>query len=386
MLLNLIQKGLYLSSLFAVSLFLPIKAVGQITGITFNQANFDLDSDITTNSNWGQTDLSFIGSSDFQYFNLVVNGNWLIQDDPLLSIEGSGISQTLTFNFDLGNTIGNDVSSLDYIASLTSTPLGMQPSGTPLTSSVGDVDIITGGCLSGIAPLPLTVPQPIIGGTPVNWAYHPGMVNQDVGKNECAPGAFSNSLKWLDIENKIPETLKSIEGLKQILMTTPDGTAVPAWSKKRDALKDYVTTKYFGPGDGLFIMNDANIIDQIIAEIKHGEDVEIWGEGHAAVLTCVIKFADGRAQLCITHDTKQGMPGGTITEKAIYNPITGQFDTAATFMPVGSTIRGFISESKIPEPSTVTGLLGLGILGAGATLKRKVKRSHSTEKEPTNVG
>ncbi|MFM6408205.1 MAG: hypothetical protein ACKPGT_27555, partial [Microcystis sp.] len=87
---------------------MPIKAVGQITGITFNQANFDLDSDITTNSNWGQTDLSFIGSSDFQYFNLVVNGNWLIQDDPLLSIEGSGISQTLTFNFDLGNTIGND--------------------------------------------------------------------------------------------------------------------------------------------------------------------------------------------------------------------------------------------------------------------------------------
>jgi len=35
----------------------------------------------------------------------------------------------------------------------------------------------------------------------------------------------------------------------------------------------------------------------------------------------------------------------------------------------------------IPEPTSTLSLLSLGILGAGATLKRKVKRSHSTEKE-----
>ncbi|BBH39535.1 hypothetical protein myaer102_20670 [Microcystis viridis NIES-102] len=40
----------------------------------------------------------------------------------------------------------------------------------------------------------------------------------------------------------------------------------------------------------------------------------------------------------------------------------------------------------IPEPTSTLSLLSLGILGAGATLKRKVKRSHSTEKEPSNVG
>jgi hypothetical protein len=39
-----------------------------------------------------------------------------------------------------------------------------------------------------------------------------------------------------------------------------------------------------------------------------------------------------------------------------------------------------------PEPTSTLSILSLGILGAGATLKRKVKRSHSTEKEPTNVG
>jgi len=40
----------------------------------------------------------------------------------------------------------------------------------------------------------------------------------------------------------------------------------------------------------------------------------------------------------------------------------------------------------IPEPTSTLSLLSLGILGAGATLKRKVKRSNSLEKEPNNVG
>jgi len=41
---------------------------------------------------------------------------------------------------------------------------------------------------------------------------------------------------------------------------------------------------------------------------------------------------------------------------------------------------------EIPEPTSTLSLLSLGILVAGATLKRKVKRSHSLEKEPSNVG
>lgn len=39
-----------------------------------------------------------------------------------------------------------------------------------------------------------------------------------------------------------------------------------------------------------------------------------------------------------------------------------------------------------PEPTSTLSLLSLGILGAGATLKRKVKRSHCIEKETTKVG
>lgn len=41
---------------------------------------------------------------------------------------------------------------------------------------------------------------------------------------------------------------------------------------------------------------------------------------------------------------------------------------------------------RIPEPTSTLGLLSLGILGVGATLKRKLKRTNSIEKEPTKVG
>jgi hypothetical protein len=50
------------------------------------------------------------------------------------------------------------------------------------------------------------------------------------------------------------------------------------------------------------------------------------------------------------------------------------------------TSSGTSSIVSTPEPTSTLSLLALGILGAGATLKRKVKRSHSTEKEPSNVG
>ncbi|WP_242034649.1 PEP-CTERM sorting domain-containing protein [Microcystis flos-aquae] len=41
--------------------------------------------------------------------------------------------------------------------------------------------------------------------------------------------------------------------------------------------------------------------------------------------------------------------------------------------------------AAIPEPSSTIGLLALGIFGAGATLKRKLKPSKSSEKETTKV-
>ena len=41
---------------------------------------------------------------------------------------------------------------------------------------------------------------------------------------------------------------------------------------------------------------------------------------------------------------------------------------------------------QVPEPTSILGLFSLGILGAGATIKRQVKRHHSIEKETTEIG
>lgn len=41
---------------------------------------------------------------------------------------------------------------------------------------------------------------------------------------------------------------------------------------------------------------------------------------------------------------------------------------------------------RTPEPTSTLGLFSLGIIGAGATIKRQVKRNHSIEKETTKIG
>jgi hypothetical protein len=45
----------------------------------------------------------------------------------------------------------------------------------------------------------------------------------------------------------------------------------------------------------------------------------------------------------------------------------------------------FVGGFQVPEPTSTLGLFSLGILGAGATIKRQVKRNHSIEKETTKI-
>jgi hypothetical protein len=66
---------------------------------------------------------------------------------------------------------------------------------------------------------------------------------------------------------------------------------------------------------------------------------------------------------------------GRFSPVAIYDVNTGVFQAT------------WEAEMRVvPEPTSIISLFSLGILGAGATIKRKVKRSHSTEKEAANVG
>ena len=106
-----------------------------------------------------------------------------------------------------------------------------------------------------------------------------------------------------------------------------------------------------------------------------------------------ISFSNGLSFGNIQIDFNDGTTAnGTFNFSAI--GLDGLWDWNSTTNYTGGTGTpspdGFdapaISVATTPEPTSTLSLLSLGILGAGVTLKRKVKRTHSTEKEPANVG
>lgn len=105
-----------------------------------------------------------------------------------------------------------------------------------------------------------------------------------------------------------------------------------------------------------------------------------------------ISFSDGLSFGDIQIDFNDGTTAnGTFNFSAI--GLEGLWDwifttdyTGATGIPTpGGFDAPAISISTVPEPSSTLSLLSLGVLGVGATLKRKIKRTNSIEKEPTKI-
>ncbi|WP_438357546.1 PEP-CTERM sorting domain-containing protein [Aphanothece sacrum] len=60
--------------------------------------------------------------------------------------------------------------------------------------------------------------------------------------------------------------------------------------------------------------------------------------------------------------------------------LSGGYAALDNFRIVASDIPGDIGDTSVPEPTSILSFLALGTLGAGASLKRKLKPSKSTEK------
>jgi len=324
--------------------------------LQFYQLDFNLDGNITDDSDWGVAELTFTGSTNILYFNVVVNGSWEVQDVPVLSVEGSGVSQTQRFWFDLGNTVGVDVTSLNYLYQITTSPLLSAPTGTSTTASVADDPYVIAN--SGAAPGFPTVPSSItmVGGEAADPVQHTNedFENQQAGPYECAPTAVSNSLKFL--KKKHPKAMAGVED-GDITIEKMKGACgfVHNWGCPRDtwwSLKDNymkneklpVTTRKFNATD----------IDKIGGEIDRNQDIEMEIHGHTVAVVGIKKLKTGNYEVTISHDKDQTDDGtgpgdgGLEVGPSEYNPTTGKWESGCLKDYAG--INYFVVECPKPPP------------------------------------
>lgn len=367
-------QGAVLVVFFSWWIGIPPAADASIVGLSFSQTDFAQGAHSVVNSDWGYVSLDYQGAADLQYFNLVVNGIWEIQNAPLISSEGIGIQHSLGLNFDLGiSSQGENITKLHYVAALGMDLLSTLPGGDPTVALVSDKTVTVGGRgIGGYEPAVSPGTTSIIN-LPVKVGYNSGMTNQDCGVDECVPTSFSNSLRWLDTKNDritIPEEKKSIESLKgpthwSAPSVGADGKKIPGtggtpldgsdWMGKRDALKDYVTTRKF----------EMNQIDAVIDEIKRGQDVELMGKYHGATVTGIVKHADGTYTIRVAHDTLQGEAGGTTSQNLHYDAAHDKLLNSAYGFNRGQGLDWFVVECPIPEPHSIAIWLFLVVAAMG---------------------
>jgi hypothetical protein len=320
----------------------PVLVV-RLPRLTFAQLDVEFDGDRHDKSAWGAVDLRFLGAAQVMYFNLaVVSGNsatpvWRIQNVPVLSREGAGVAQTTTFHFNLGNTPGDRVPSLEYGYALTEAVLNAMPlvdlhahvnrADYAIDTGYGGVPIVfvpppetrIGGRAAGVAQPPQALVGAAVAAGPCS---HEGFPNIDVGKDECVPGAVSNSLNWMNelyglgisVNDITLEAMKTATGFKKENKGCPLGWALlkKAYCEEHDIP---VSTEEV----------DGFRIGKILEAVCAGCDVEIGIGEHCVAVTGAVKLENGNYTFELTHDSDQKRPGGTITESATWDNGLGQF-------------------------------------------------------------
>jgi len=313
----------------------PVDIVTQLLELA--QIDFELESVLTEDSQQGELLLSYdtIPAEPVQYLNLVFEGEWVMKNLPVRSGGAPGEQHTLSIPFNLGVEDGVEATGVTYAFEFTTEPLETQPDNTEL-GWVEDGEFVMDSGEAGVS-LQYTgfTTDPIwfINHNYTDAAFHPwsSIVNQDCGKNECAPTAISNSLKMLQASN--PTAMAGldidIDDMKPRVDCDEDGspagtpTDAGAWwnlkKKWMDDHKDYpVQTD---------IVADKSKFDDMMQAIRDGKDVELRVPGHVVMVTGIVKLADGSYILEVAHDVKQGDDTkGTKIELIKYDPSTNTFD------------------------------------------------------------
>ena len=261
-------------------------------------------------SDWGQLTLDYVDSGTSQYFNLNVDGNWVIENrciTPLAATAGS--PQTVNMKFDLHVSDGTPVSSVNYGYSLTPDPVANIPSlggsanVTPLDYQIGGDDAIDLAATKPIhASQKIKLPEPPLAIGVLKDFHH--FVNQPQGANECAPGAISNSLKYLAASGRIRDEIPDdISDVKPWIGWDSDGAPADWPDRKKTELEGRIgqrvtVRKIEAP------LTLAKVID-LISELEDGQDIEMDLKGHVEVLVGLRLNADGTVDLALADDNQK---------------------------------------------------------------------------------
>lgn len=333
-------------------------------GITIEQVDYSIynspEDQSMDNSAHGSVTVGYIGNDPPPYFNLIVNGDWVVENILLLPHAGTGVAQSLTIGFDLGVPDGTDVTEVLAGWTTDSSPRLVPPSPDGFYS-VGDRDVTMGPGFT-YGHIDIKPPVNLRGGalaSSSSWAVcgrnMPGL--DCAGLFECVLAATSNSLGWLQDAYGIPPSDKAVDDMTMVTATGWDVNGCTSeWPATKDSYMDNngygINTDTYPPGDppnNLDPDHDATAADcdNAMNAVNGGRDVEICGGDHCAALIGMARLANGTYQMTVAHDTDQDGDGGVKIETVIYDP-GPPATTSGGWSFDGNPINGFVSESPWP--------------------------------------
>lgn len=335
------------------------------TSIQLHQMDFNLNGSIYTDTEWGGVDLSFTGTPTPKYFNLAVNGNWVVQEMPVLSVNGDGQPTTLRYYFDLGVPRGTPVSSVTYDYAVTDLPLGAMPAGATSGSVLDDNYEFYNGLIANPISGLLPAARNLIGGVIDSIVrVYVGFPHLEQGKHECTPTALLQSLTWLKERKNlpIPGSSLSIDWLKPRIGWTSNGCGDDWPDLKRAATSPYgVTTEVLDFRTATVAQRRA-YMERLLAEMGDNQDIELDITSHTTTLVGLLRLVNGKWVIATVDDKAQGKPGGLVIALDIFDPS----DRSLWNIPlIGGGFANSVLDRVIiecPEPAGLAVLVVFGLV------------------------
>lgn len=314
----------------------------------------------TINSNWGRLTWTFQGREDLFFLNVAIGDRWVVRNIGVDSPLGAGVTHTVSVFFPIAEQHGVpiEVVSMDLVA--TRQPVGtMNQTLLPPTlvidsffdvfTMVSSNEMMLGGEHGMLEmPLPvLAVPPAWALGQPIISATLPDadkIENKPQKPNHCAPGAISNSLRYLAARGVGPVGAAPITeaDLAEILGTSEQNGTPADWpERKRDWFnanpQHQICTEILEGAGG-------DVIAKVVQAIRDGKDVELDLQGHVVFVAAIRVYAD-RVELDVYDDDQtddKADPKRTVVLKS---------DGAGGWTCDGFGVDGFVIESRCPCPA-----------------------------------